>query len=49
MIVSRCCKEGLDVECDYFICEKCGKPCDTIFVINLETDSHDDKRSFFEN
>ena len=35
MIVSRCCKEKVYVQCggectSYYVCTKCGKACDTM-------------------
>ncbi len=48
MIVSRCCKDFVNVEHDYFVCQNCGRPCDTVSAINLEAFSHDDKRAVFE-
>lgn len=42
MIVSRCCKDKVAVELDYFICDKCGKPCRTIFSLQLSTDKDDE-------
>lgn len=45
MIVSICCKEVVGVMSDYFMCEKCGRACDTICALNLEVSSHDDSSS----
>lgn len=42
MFVSRCCKEIVQVVMDYFMCVKCGRPCDTLCSLNLEAISHDD-------
>jgi hypothetical protein len=43
LIVSRCCKGEVSVaNDDYFVCDVCGVPCDTIFALSLETNSHDD-------
>ena len=49
MIVSRCCKDFVVVQMDHFVCEKCGKPCDTICSVVMETAGHDDERSIFES
>jgi hypothetical protein len=45
MILSRCCKDDLEVVQDYYVCVSCGKSCDTVFVLSLETDRHDDSRT----
>ena len=29
-MVSRCCKNDVTVEFDYYVCDKCGRPSDTI-------------------
>lgn len=42
MILSRCCKDDVFVESDYFVCDACFMPCDTIFVIQGLGNSHDD-------
>jgi hypothetical protein len=44
MLISRCCKEKVGVESDYFVCDSCGKPCDTLCVLIMENLFHDDER-----
>lgn len=41
MIVSRCCKKGLFIEHDYYVCDDCGRSCDTIMWTTTEGDNHD--------
>jgi hypothetical protein len=51
MIVSRCCKDFVNVQMDHFVCENCGRPCDTVCAVGLgykENVGHDDERNFFE-
>lgn len=46
MIVSRCCDESVFVEQDYYVCDKCGRPCHTKFSLNLTKEgSEDDSRN----
>jgi hypothetical protein len=35
MIISRCCKKNVYVMNDYFVCDKCGIPCHTVFSLQL--------------
>ena len=30
MVLSRCCKKDVHIEGDFYVCEKCGRGCDTI-------------------
>lgn len=30
MLVSICCKERVEVECDCFVCHACGRICNTL-------------------
>jgi hypothetical protein len=36
MIVSRCCKKNLFIELDYYACERCSRPCDTVTIAVTE-------------
>lgn len=42
MIISRCCKDSIYVAHDYYVCERCSLPCDTISSISLRKDMNDD-------
>ena len=43
MIVSKCCKKKLFVVMDYYHCEHCHKPCDSIFSLSLTDDCYDSR------
>lgn len=42
MMVSRCCNDAVYVEGDYYVCDKCGKPCHTKFSLTLTTEGDND-------
>jgi hypothetical protein len=42
MSVSRCCRKDVYIELDYFVCEACARPCDTIVLVNTEGDGNND-------
>lgn len=42
MILSRCCKEAVDVIHDYYVCERCRKPCATITSSSYVKDDDND-------
>jgi lysozyme len=42
MVVSRCCKKGLEQVFDYYTCDKCGRACDTAILY-----LHSEKKDFF--
>jgi len=49
MIVSRCCKEKVWVQCghegaSYYVCGKCDVPCDTVSALSWMSESYDDSR-----
>ncbi len=39
MILSRCCKDGVNVIHDYYVCETCDRACDTISSLNWTGES----------
>ena len=45
MSISRCCKNEVFVITDYYACEHCGRPCDTINLSHLVKDYYDDARN----
>lgn len=42
MMISRCCNNAVYVEGDYYVCDKCGKPCHTKFSLTLTTEGDND-------
>lgn len=44
MLLSRCHKVNVHVLTDYYVCEKCGKSCDTVSNPTWMRDRHDDTR-----
>ena len=38
MLVSKCHKCDLEIEQDFYRCGLCGKPCDTLFISNMDDD-----------
>ena len=53
MIVSRCCKEKVWVQCggegsSYYVCGKCDAPCDTVSALSWMSESYDDSRNVGE-
>jgi len=44
-MISRCCWENVHVMCDYYMCEKCHRPCATIFLTDNLMDKENDRRS----
>ena len=48
MIVSRCCKEEVYVEVDYYVCGKCDVPCDTVSSLSWMSECYDDARNDFK-
>ncbi len=45
MLVSKCCKENVHVLIDYYICNKCHRPCRTTFALQLTDDNEDERGS----
>ncbi len=44
MIISRCCKESVYVEHDYYVCGKCNIHCDTLSSLSWMSESYDETR-----
>lgn len=43
MIVSRCCKAGLYIVHDYYVCDRCDLACDTMQLTGIvEREEQDD-------
>jgi hypothetical protein len=42
MLVSRCCKEDLIIEQDWYCCKKCTLPTDPIFSLKFTLDDEEE-------